>query len=114
MDFTVNSFEADLNLNETKFIAGYSHLDFIEIESIDNKQLSGLTIGIGRYFNIPLYPTAIMKVGMYKDKFEYQASIQGGTQRLLLFLKFYKLDSFNELSLGIGTRLIYRTKNRKG
>ena len=114
LDFNVNSFETDLNIGETKFIAGYSHLDFTEIESANNKQLSGLTIGIGRYFNIPLYPTATVKVGLYKDKVEYQASIQGGLQGLLCFIKFYKLDEFNELSLGIGKRFVYGQKKRKG
>ena len=66
-------------------IAGYSHLDFIKIESADIKKLSGLVIGIGRYFNIPLHPTAIVKVGLYKDKVEYQASIQGGYKDFYVF-----------------------------
>ncbi|MBX2895973.1 MAG: carboxypeptidase-like regulatory domain-containing protein [Cyclobacteriaceae bacterium] len=114
LDFRVNSFETDLNLNETKFIAGYSHIDFTKMESADNKNLSGLVIGIGRYFNIPLYPTATVKIGLYKDKVEYQASIQGGLQGFLCFIKFYKLDEFNELSLGIGKRFVYGVKRRKG
>jgi len=114
LDFRVNSFETDLNLSETKFIAGYSQLDFTRIESADNKILSGLSIGVGRYFNIPFYPTATLKVGLYKDKVEYQASIQGGLQGLLCFIKFYKLDEFNELSLGIGKRFVYGLKRRKG
>lgn len=102
------------NLRNVKLIAGYSHLDFTKIESADNKKLSGFVIGIGRYFNIPLHPTAIVKVGLYKDKVEYQASIQGGHKRFLCFLKFYRLDTFNEFSLGIGTGFGYRTKKRKG
>jgi len=114
LDFRVNSFETDLNLRNIKLIAGYSHLDFTKIESAGNKKLSGVVIGIGRYFYIPLHPTAIVKVGLYKDKVEYQASIQGGHKRFLCFLKFYKLGSFNELSLGIGTGFGYRTKKRKG
>ncbi len=114
LDFRVNSFESDLNLRETKIIAGYSHLDFTKIESADNKNLSGLVIGIGRYFNIPLYPIAIVKIGLYKDKVEYQASIQGGLQGFLCFIKFYKLSEFNELSLGLGKRFVYGQKKRKG
>ncbi len=114
LDFNLNSFETDLNVGETKFIAGYSHLDFTKIETADNKQLSGLIIGIGQYFNIPLYPTATLKVGLYKGNLEYQASIQGGLQGLLCFIKFYKLNEFNELSLGIGKRFVYGRKTRKG
>lgn len=114
LDFSVNSFETDLNLRNAKLIAGYSRLDFTNIETTENKKLSGLSIGVGRYFNIPLHPTAILKVGLYKGKVEYQALIQGEHKRFLCFLKVYKLDSFNELSAGIGTGFGYRTKKRKG
>jgi hypothetical protein len=114
LDLRVNSIETDLNLRNVKLIAGYSRLDFTNIETADNKQLSGLSIGVSRYFNIPLHPTAILKVSLYKDIVEYQASIQGGYKRFLCFVKFYKLDSFNELSLGIGTPFGYQTKKRKG
>jgi hypothetical protein len=105
-DSRVNSFETDLNLGKVKLIAGYSRLNFSKIESAD-VSLSGLVVGVGRYFNIPFYPTATIKVGLYKGKAEYQASIQGGHKRFLCFLKFYKLNSFNELSLGVGTRFVY-------
>lgn len=114
LDFSVNSFETDLNLRNAKLIAGYSRLDFTNIETTENKKLSGLSIGVGRYFNIPLHPTVILKVGLYKGKVEYQALIQGEHKRFLCFLKFYKLDAFNELSAGIGTGFGYRTKKRKG
>jgi len=109
-DFKVNSFETDFNLRNLKLIAGYSRLDFTKIESAEKIELSGLSIGLGRYFNIPLHPTAILKVGLCKDKVEYQASIQGGHKRLLCFMKFYKLDSFNELSVGFGIGFDYRVK----
>ena len=108
------SFETDLNLRKVKIIAGYSHLDFRKTEITYNKNLSGIVIGIGTYFNIPLYPAAIIKVALYKGKVEYQASIQGGHKRFLCFVKFYKLDVFNELSVGIGSRLGYRLKRKKG
>lgn len=101
---TANSFEADLNLGRPKIIAGYSHLNFNETET---NNLSGILIGFGTYFSVPLYPTAIAKVALYKDKIEYHASIQGGYRRFLCFVKFYKIDSFNEVSIGIGTSLGY-------
>jgi hypothetical protein len=114
LSFRTNSIEADLNLRTITLIAGYSYLDFNKIESAENRKLSGIVIGIGRYFYIPFHPTATLKIGLYKDKLEYQALIQGGHKRLSYFLKFYKLDSFNEISLGIGTGFGYRTKKRKG
>lgn len=113
-DFTINSFETDFNFRDLKLTAGYSHFNLTKTELNDNRKLSGLIIGIGKYFNIPLHPTATIKVGLYNDQVEYQAYIQGGHKRFLCFLKFYKLDSFNELSLGIGTGFGYRTKKREG
>lgn len=102
LDFKVNSFEADLSLGDVKLIAGYSHLDFTKRESADNKKLSGMVIGVGRYFNIPLYPLATLRVGLYKGKVEYQAAIEGGYRRFDCFVKYYKLNSFHELSVGVG------------
>lgn len=107
------SFESDLNLRNIKLIAGYSHLDFNREKTTKSEILSGVLIGLGTYINIPLHPTAIVKISLYKDKVEYQASIQGGYKRFLCSVKFYKLNSFNELSVGIGTGLGYRLKRRR-
>jgi hypothetical protein len=113
LDFYANSFESDFNFRNVKLIAGYSHLNFKQMETNSNGALSGTIIGIGTYFNIPLHPTAIAKVGIYKDKLEYQAEIQGGHKRLLCSIRFYKMDSFNELSLGIGTWIGYKIRRQK-
>src|SRR5688572_19350886 len=92
------SFEADLNVRNIKLIAGYSHLDFNRIETLEGATSSGLLIGFGTSFGRPFFPTAAGKVAFYKDNIEYQASIQGGFKRLRFFMKFYKLNSFNEIS----------------
>jgi hypothetical protein len=110
VNFNSNSIETDFNLRNV--IAGYSHLTFAQREQ-NQEKTNGFVIGVGRSFNIPLYPTAIIKFSVYRDKLEYSASIQGGHKRLLCFLKFYKLDAFNELSLGIGTAFGYRTTKRQ-
>lgn len=108
-----NSFETDLNIRNIRVIAGYSHLNFSETEKVGSDNLPGVLLGFGTYFNVPLYPTAITKVSLYKNKVEYQASIHGGHKRLLCFVKFYKVNSFNEISIGIGTRFGYRLKSYK-
>jgi hypothetical protein len=113
LDFYANSFESDLNFRNIKLIAGYSQLNFSRLETNSNETLSGAVIGVGTYFNIPLHPTAIAKVGIYKDKVEYQAEIEGGHKRLLCSIRFYKLDSFNELNLGIGTWIGYKIRRQK-
>jgi hypothetical protein len=113
-DSRAYSFETDLNVRNIKLIAGYSHLDFDRIETIDKETLSGVLIGVGSSeLNIPLYPTVMGKVSLYRNKIEYQAAIQGGYQWFHCFIKFYKLNSFSELSLGIGTSISYRPKRRR-
>ena len=113
LNFIANSVEIDFNFRNIKLIMGYSHFNFDKVETHYSETFSGVVIGVGSYFNIPLYPTAIAKVSLYKDKIEYQAEIQGGHKRFLCFIKFHKLDSFNELSLGIGTWIGYKTKRQR-
>lgn len=107
------SFETDYNFRNIKLIAGYSHLSFDNIEAIGTQASSGVLIGFGTTLGQPLHPAVIGKVALYKDKIEYQASVQGGYKSLLFFTKFYKLNSFNELSLGIGTAIGYQIKRRE-
>lgn len=108
-----NSFEADLNVGNLKLIAGYTHLDFNKIETANNETSSGVLIGFGTTFGLPLYPSIIGKISFYQQKIEYQIDIEGGYKRLLFLLKYYKLDSFNELSIGVGTWFGYRLRRQK-
>ena len=113
MNSISNSFETDVNFNGIKLIAGYTHLNFNKAEAVDWDKSSGVLLGFGTYFNIPLYPTAVAKVSLYKDRIEYQASVKGGYKRFLCFVNFYKLNSFQEISLGIGMGLWYKLKRQK-
>jgi hypothetical protein len=106
-----NSFETHLNFKNIKLIVGYSHLDFNIAETMDRDNSSGVILGFGSYFNLPLHPTAIAKFSFYEDKIEYQTSIQGGHKGFLCIVNFYKLNSFHEIGLGIGTRFGYRLKS---
>jgi len=113
LNFKAHSFETDLNISNIKLIAGYSHLSFNKIATIDNENLAGSLIGFGTFFGQPFYPIVIAKVSFYNDKLEYKASIRGGYRQLLCFVKFYKLNSFDESSLGVGTIAGYRLKRKK-
>ena len=119
LDFRINSFEADLNINNMDFTAGYTHLDFTKAEPAQDTHLSGAVIGVTRYFYVYIYkephpitfaPTATAKVGLYHGKVEYQAAVEAGYRRVLCFVKFYKLDSFHELSVGLGIGFGYSRK----
>ena len=101
------SFETDFNISRYSFIAGYSHLEFNNINSLKKYNSSGVLIGFGTSFGGPLYPEVVGKISFYEDNVEYQGKIQGGYKGFLIFLKYYKLSSFNELSLGIGYNFNY-------
>lgn len=109
---TANSGEAQLNLRNIKFIAGYSHLDLNKIGENENHVSSGLLIGVGKYLGRPFFGTVSGKVSLYKDNVEYQASLQGGYRWFQYIIKYYKLDSFDELSLGIGAQISYYKRRR--
>lgn len=106
-DINTYSFETVFNISRISFIAGYSHLEFSEINTPVKYNSSGVLIGLGTSFGRPFNTELVGKISIYKDNIEYQGKIQGSYKRFLVFLKYYKLSSFNELSLGIGYNLFY-------
>ena len=101
------SFETDFNISRYSFIAGYSHLEFNNVITSRKYNSSGILMGIGTSLGGPFYPEVVGKMSIYKDNIEYQGKIQGGYKGFLIFLKYYKLSSFNELSIGIGYNFDY-------
>jgi hypothetical protein len=107
-----NSGEAQLNLRNIKLIAGYSHVDLNKFGENEDNVSSGALIGVGKYLGRPFFGTVSGKVSFYKDNVEYQASLQGGYRWFQYFVKYYKLDSFDELSLGVGGQISYYKRKR--
>ena len=110
-----NSGEAQLNLRNINLIAGYSHLDMTKIAENKTKASSGILIGLGKelYFR-PVFGILSAKVAIYDGNVEYQAEFKGGYRWFQYFIRYYKLDTFDELSLGIGAQMSYRKKRRHG
>lgn len=103
-----NSGEAQLNLRNIKFIAGYSHLNMAKIAENRTKASSGVLIGLGKeFFFRPFYGTLSAKAAIYDGNVEYQAEFKSGYRWFQYFVRYYKLDSFDELSLGIGAQISY-------
>ena len=108
-----NSGEAQLNLRNMKFIAGYSHLDMTQISENKTKASSGILLGLGKdIFFRPFYGTLSAKVAIYDGNVEYQAEFKSGYRWFQYFIRYYKLDTFDELSLGVGARLNYYNDGR--
>jgi hypothetical protein len=106
-----NSGEAQLNLRNINFIAGYSHLDMTSENK--TKASSGILIGLGKeLFLRPVFAILSAKVAIYNRKVEYQAEFKGGYRSFQYFVRYYKLDSFDELSLGVGAQISYYRKRR--
>lgn len=109
-----NSGEAQLNLRSLKFIAGYSHLDMTKIPDNETKTSSGILLGLAKeIFLRPVYGTLSAKVAIYNRNVEYQAEFKSGFKWFQYFVRYYKLDSFNELSLGVGAQLSYYKRRKE-
>ena len=107
------SLETNFNFDGVGFITGYSHLNFERIETDKNHRYSGLLIGIRTWINGPLRLAVSAKAAIYKNKEEYFFEVLRESRYIDAFVKFYKLDSFSEVSLGIGTTFGYRFKSQK-
>lgn len=107
-----NSGEAQLNLRNITLIAGYSHLDLNKVGENEDRVSSGALIGVGKYLGRPFFGTFSGKISLYKDNIEYHASLQGGYRWFQYYIKYYKLDSFDELSIGVGAQISYYKRKR--
>lgn len=110
-----NSGEVQLNLRNIKLIAGYSHLDITQISENKTKASSGILLGLGKdIFFRPFHGTLSAKVAIYDSDIEYQAELKSGYRWFQYFIRYYKLDTFDELSLGIGAQLSYYKRRKNG
>lgn len=110
-----NSGEAQLNLRNINLIAGYSHLGMTEIAENATRSSSGILLGLGKdIFFRPFYGTLSAKVAIYGKNVEYQAEFRSGYRWFQYFFRYYKLETFDELSLGVGAQLSYYNRRKKG
>jgi hypothetical protein len=108
-----NSFETNLTFNRLGIIAGYSHLNVNAIETYDRYTYNGPVLGIKSWIGGPLRLVISGKAAVYTDKQEYSGEILRESRYFDLFINYYRLDTFTELSLGIGTTFNYRFKRQK-
>ena len=114
-DSFANSGEAQLNLRNINLIAGYSHLDMTKNAANTTKSSSGILLGLGKnIFFRPFYGTLSAKVAIYERSVEHQAEFKSGYRWFHFFIRYYKLDTFDELSLGIGAQLSYYKRRKNG
>lgn len=107
------SFETSLNFGRLNLIAGYSNLSLNKIETTDKQISHGGIVGLATWISGPLSLLVTGKVAIYKHVMEYQGQITRKSRKINVFVKYYKLDSFNELSLGVGKEFGYRLKRSR-
>lgn len=122
-DFNSTSYSLETNLifNALNFmnaynvglISGYSELTFQNIGVNNRKVSSGPVIGLVADLGKPFYSNVYGKVSVYRDMIEYQGKIRFDYRIIGAFIKFYKLDSYTELSLGVGLNTGYWLKKQR-
>lgn len=107
IDISAYSAETSLNFNRISTIVGFSVIDFNKKSENKNINSVGPTFGLGTWIGQPFLISVSAKTTIYKNLSEYQAEIKKDYKGFYGFLKYYKVDTFNELSLGVGLEFWY-------
>lgn len=107
IDLSAYSVETSLNFNKISAIVGLSSIDFNKTSESKNINSVGPTLGLGTWVGQPILMSVSAKTTIYKNLSEYQAEIKKQYKGIYGFLKYYKVNEFNELSLGFGMELSY-------
>lgn len=107
IDLSAYSVETGLNFNKISTIIGFGAIDFNKAS--ENKTINsvGPTIGLGTWIGQPFLMSVSAKTTIYKNLSEYQAEIKKDYRGFYGFIEYYKVNTFNELSLGIGMEFWY-------
>lgn len=101
------SVETSLNFNEISAIFGLSTIEFNKTSENKNINSIGSTFGLETWIGQPFLMSVSVKTTIYKNLNEYHTEIKKQYKGIYGFLKYYKVNNFNELSLGIGIELSY-------
>lgn len=109
-----NSFESNFNYGNFRITAGYSNLNFDSRVSDAVRNFSSPVIGLGTWINtVPVRTLLTGKVALYGNRTEIVGQVTFYTKYLELFVNYYELDSFSELTIGIGKEFGYWLKSQK-
>lgn len=100
-DTQLFSFESINNFDDFLVVAGYGTSELSTQTDITNTT-SGPVLGIGKFIGKPFYGKMIARITILDEDLEYRGIFQSQYRRFFSYLQFYKLGSFNELSLGLG------------
>lgn len=107
------AFEPNLNFRSKKIIIGLTSIDYLNSQRNKNVQSLGLTIGYGTVLGWRKTIIVEAKTMIYKGLVEYQAAAKRDFRHLNTFIRFYKVNAFNEVSLGVNFQTTYLFKNQR-
>lgn len=111
---STNSFETNFNYENWRLTAGYSVLNFENKVSDTNQKFSAPVVGLGAWIHtVPVRTLLTTKAAFYNDRTEIISQATFFTKYFELFVNYYKLDSFSELTIGIGKEFGYWLKSQK-
>lgn len=109
-----NSVETNFNYGNFRLTAGYGNLNFDHPASDAIRNFSAPVVGLGTWINIrPVRTLLTGKVALYGNRKEYIAQATFYTKYVEIFVNYYELDSFSELTIGIGKEFGYWLKSQK-
>ncbi|BDX38727.1 hypothetical protein CYCD_20820 [Tenuifilaceae bacterium CYCD] len=103
----------DWNINDIGLIVGYGENSYESINKGIRIVSTGPTIGVRAYLANPLHATVAAKISVYNGVALYQGEVNRLFRKFSAFARYYQLDSFVELSLGVGIDINYRFKKQK-
>jgi hypothetical protein len=106
------SIQTDLNFRRIKYIVGISKINFANTEKQKTVSAFGPLVGMGTWIAGRSAIFVGAQVSVYKELIEYRINIEKRFKKFNSFMRFYKIDDFNEVSIGIGKTYTYRIKKR--
>ncbi len=111
---STNSFETNFNYGNFRLTAGYGNLNFDNRTTDEVRNFSAPVVGLGTWVNtVPVRTLLTGKVSFYRNRTEIGGQATFYTNYVEFFVKYYQLDSFSELTIGIGKEFGYWLKSQK-
>nr|WKN34122.1 carboxypeptidase-like regulatory domain-containing protein [Tunicatimonas sp. TK19036] len=119
IDFEIQSAEAHFNLDKNyskiryaRFIVGLSKISYASNEDNSFARDTAPIIGLGAILGEWWRLMVVGKVILYDNLPKYDIELSRDFRRIDTFIRYQKLESFNEISVGLGTHIGYRLKKR--
>ncbi|MEO0333888.1 MAG: hypothetical protein AAF223_19815, partial [Bacteroidota bacterium] len=108
------SFESNFTYDGWRFVVGYSNLRFDRFEQDKELTMSAPVIGFGTWVDARTFGVMVTgKSAIYRNVTEWIGEATFHMKYIELFVNYYKLDNFSEVSIGIGKEIGYWLKSQK-